>query len=79
MDKDELFKLLNNITPGNEPKQATFKKHDRVLIIDGLNLFLRKINWDRNYDMGNCKKLFTKMGVSLPISSITCYIIQNWA
>lgn len=41
MDKDELFKLLNNITPGNEPKQATFKKHDRVLIIDGLNLFLR--------------------------------------
>jgi len=41
MDKKELFNLLNSIEPGNEPKKATFKKHDRVMIIDGLNLFLR--------------------------------------
>lgn len=41
MDKKELFNLLNSIEPGNEPKKATFNKHDRVLIIDGLNLFLR--------------------------------------
>ena len=41
MDKNDLLKLLDNIQPGNEPGRATFNKHDRVLIIDGLNLFLR--------------------------------------
>jgi DNA polymerase-1 len=41
MDKKDLFKLLDNIQPGTEPGKATFNKHDRVLIIDGLNLFLR--------------------------------------
>ncbi len=41
MDKKDLFKLLDNIQPGNEPGKATFNKHDRILIIDGLNLFLR--------------------------------------
>jgi hypothetical protein len=42
MDKKDLFKLLDNIT-GNEPEpnEPTFTKHDRILIIDGLNLFLR--------------------------------------
>jgi len=42
MNKNDLLKLLDNITNDSEPtKQATFNKHDRVLIIDGLNLFLR--------------------------------------
>ena len=41
MDKKDLFKLLDNIQPGDEPGKATFNKHDRILIIDGLNLFLR--------------------------------------
>jgi DNA polymerase-1 len=38
MDKN-LLKILDNISKDNE--QPTFKKHDRVLIIDGMNLFLR--------------------------------------
>jgi 5'-3' exonuclease len=40
MDKKNLFNLLNNITQDSDI-EATFTKHDRVLIIDGLNLFLR--------------------------------------
>jgi len=40
MDKKNLFNLLNNITKDSDI-EATFTKHDRVLIIDGLNLFLR--------------------------------------
>jgi 5'-3' exonuclease len=40
MNKKDLFKLLENVTQESE-KEATFNKHDRVLIIDGLNLFLR--------------------------------------
>jgi DNA polymerase-1 len=45
MNKD-LLKILDGIskdddTPTLEKKEPTFKKHDRVLIIDGLNLFLR--------------------------------------
>jgi DNA polymerase-1 len=42
MDKNNLLKLLDDITNEAEPvKKATFNKHDRVLVIDGLNLFLR--------------------------------------
>ena len=41
MDKNELFRLLDKVQPGDDSKKATFNKHDRVLIIDGLNLFLR--------------------------------------
>jgi DNA polymerase-1 len=42
MDKANLLKLLDNITNESEPvTKATFNKHDRVLVIDGLNLFLR--------------------------------------
>jgi 5'-3' exonuclease len=42
MDKTNLLKIFNNITQHPKPTQeATFNKHDRVLIIDGLNLFLR--------------------------------------
>ena len=41
MDKNELLRLLDNVQPGDEAKKATFNKHDRILIIDGLNLFLR--------------------------------------
>ena len=41
MSKKDLLRLLDNIQPGSEPGKATFNKHDRVLIIDGLNLFLR--------------------------------------
>ena len=33
-------KLLDSISQDNE-KEPTFKKHDRVLLVDGLNLFLR--------------------------------------
>ena len=45
MNKD-LLKILDGIskdddTPTLEKTEPTFKKHDRVLIIDGLNLFLR--------------------------------------
>ena len=39
MKKNDLFKLLDNIQEkGEAPKQ---NKHDRVLLIDGLNLFFR--------------------------------------
>ena len=42
MDKNNLLKLLDNITNDSTPvEKATFNKHDRVLVIDGLNLFLR--------------------------------------
>ena len=41
MDKKNLFKLLDGITNEPESNGPTFNKHDRVLIIDGLNLFLR--------------------------------------
>lgn len=42
MNKNDLIKLLDNITNDSTPiKKATFHKHDRVLVIDGLNLFLR--------------------------------------
>lgn len=42
MDKKDLFKLFDNITQDSKPKnEATFNRHDKVLIIDGLNLFLR--------------------------------------
>jgi len=40
MDKKDLFKLLDGITKESDV-EATFTRHDRVLIIDGLNLFLR--------------------------------------
>jgi 5'-3' exonuclease len=39
MDKKDLLKLLNNLDEGNET--VLLKKHDRVLLIDGLNLFFR--------------------------------------
>ncbi len=39
MDKKDLLKLLNNLDEGNETILP--KKHDRVLLIDGLNLFFR--------------------------------------
>ena len=40
MKKDELLKLLNNVNEeGNTT--STFTKHSKVLLIDGLNLFLR--------------------------------------
>lgn len=40
MDNKDLFKLLDGINL-EDKKESTFKKHDRVLLIDGLNLFLR--------------------------------------
>ena len=40
MNKKDLLKLLDNVTL-DDKKPATFNKHDRVLIIDGLNLFFR--------------------------------------
>jgi len=41
MDKN-LFKLLDGITL--DSKESTFDPHDRVMIIDGLNLFLRNFS-----------------------------------
>lgn len=38
--KQDIFKLLEGIT-SDETKSSTFKENDRVMIIDGLNLFLR--------------------------------------
>jgi len=40
MKKDELLKLLNTVSQGEDTK-STFTKHSKVLLIDGLNLFLR--------------------------------------
>jgi 5'-3' exonuclease len=40
MNKD-LLKLLDSIQKEDTPRKGTFSKHDNVLIIDGLNLFLR--------------------------------------
>jgi hypothetical protein len=39
MKNKELFKLLDDIQEQGEEPQL--KKHDRVLILDGLNLFFR--------------------------------------
>ena len=39
MKKNEYLKLLNNITEDQETE--SLKEHDRVLLIDGLNLFFR--------------------------------------
>ena len=45
MNKETLLKLLDNITEDSKPvEKATFNKHDRVLVIDGLNLFLRNFS-----------------------------------
>lgn len=41
MDKN-LFKLLEGIT--QDSKESTFNIHDRVMVIDGLNLFLRNFS-----------------------------------
>jgi len=38
--KGDIFKLLDNIKKEEDDK-PTFKKHDKVLLIDGLNLFMR--------------------------------------
>jgi DNA polymerase-1 len=40
MNTDELFKLLDNVTQ-EDKEGSTFTKHSRVLLIDGMNLFLR--------------------------------------
>lgn len=40
MNKDELFSILGGITEDTK-KESTFNKHSRVLLIDGMNLFLR--------------------------------------
>ena len=39
MKKNELFKLLDSVVEENDTVSA--KKYDRVLLIDGLNLFFR--------------------------------------
>ena len=41
MDNKDLLKLLEGIQSEDYTPEPTFKKHDRILIIDGLNLFLR--------------------------------------
>jgi len=42
MKSKDIFKLLDGIKKEDTPKNTpTFKKHDKVMIIDGLNLFLR--------------------------------------
>ena len=49
MKHKELFKLLDDIQEqGEEP---TLKRHDKVLLIDGLNLFFR------NFASGNPQTL----------------------
>jgi len=39
MDAKDLLLLLNNVVEENETE--SLNKHDRVLLIDGLNLFFR--------------------------------------
>ena len=39
MKKNDYLKILNNINEGNEP--SSLKEHDRIVLIDGLNLFFR--------------------------------------
>jgi len=41
MKHSEILKLLDNIQQNDTPKGGTFNKHSNVLIIDGLNMFLR--------------------------------------
>jgi hypothetical protein len=41
MNHNEILRLLDNIQKDDTPKKGTFNKHDNVLIIDGLNMFLR--------------------------------------
>lgn len=41
MNHNEILRLLDNIQKDDTPKKGTFSKHDNVLIIDGLNMFLR--------------------------------------
>ena len=40
MNKD-LLKLLDSIQKDDTPRKGTFSKYDNVLIVDGLNMFLR--------------------------------------
>ena len=39
MEKKDLLQLLDNVVEGGETE--SLNKHDRVLLIDGLNLFFR--------------------------------------
>lgn len=41
MKNKSIFKLLDGIKKEESSKNSTFKRHDKVMIIDGLNLFLR--------------------------------------
>lgn len=41
MKHSEILRLLDNIQKDDTPKGGTFNKHSNVLIIDGLNMFLR--------------------------------------
>jgi DNA polymerase-1 len=44
-NKQDIFKLLDGIKKEGQSKaEPTFKRHDRVMIIDGLNLFLRNFS-----------------------------------
>lgn len=47
MEKKELFKLLDKVTE-EKTTDPTFNKHSKVLLIDGLNLFLRNFAIMRN-------------------------------
>ena len=40
MNTDELFKLLDNVNQ-EDKDEPTSNKHSRVVLVDGLNLFLR--------------------------------------
>lgn len=42
MISKDLLKILDNVSKDKD--EPTFKKHDRILIIDGLNLFLRNFS-----------------------------------
>jgi 5'-3' exonuclease len=41
MKQSEILRLLDNIQKDDTPKGGTFNKHSNVLIVDGLNMFLR--------------------------------------
>jgi len=41
MKHSEILRLLDNIQKDDAPKGGTFNKHSNVLIVDGLNMFLR--------------------------------------
>ena len=79
MSKSDLIRLLDNISK-DEPG-PTFKQNDRVLIIDGLNLFLRNfaiLNYinDQGVHIGGLSGFLRSLGYLInQITPTSVYIV----